>query len=100
NFYKTLEQVQSKFGARCIPLQLPIGAHDDFQGIVDLLTMKSYIGSPAKEAEIPASLQAEANSFREKLVEAVAEIDDRLIEKYLNGDMNHSKPIMLMNENG
>ncbi len=86
DFYKTLEQVQSKFGARCIPLQLPIGAHDDFQGIVDLLTMKSYIGSQMKEAEIPSSLQTQASSFREKLVEAVAEIDDKLIEKYLNGE--------------
>ena len=85
DFYKTLEQVQSKFGAGCIPLQLPVGAHDDFQGIVDLLTMKSYIGSPAKEAEIPSSLQTQATSFREKLVEAVAEIDDRLLEKYLDG---------------
>ncbi|MBA7522391.1 Elongation factor G [subsurface metagenome] len=86
DFYKTLEQVKSKFGTRCIPLQLPIGAHDDFQGIVDLLTMKSYIGSPIKEAEIPSSLQDQASSFREKLVEAVAEIDDRLLEKYLNGE--------------
>ncbi len=86
DFYKTLEQVQSKFGAGCIALQLPVGAHDDFQGIVDLLTMKSYIGSSAKEAEIPPSLQTQAASFREKLVEAVAEIDDRLLEKYLNGE--------------
>jgi len=85
DFYKTLEQVQSKFGARCIPLQLPIGAHDDFQGIVDLLTMKSYIGSPAKEAEVPSSLQEQANSFHEKLIEAAAETDDKLIEKYLDG---------------
>ena len=86
DFYKTLEQIQAKFGTRCIPLQLPIGAHDDFQGIVDLLTMKSYIGSSAKEAEISQLLQTQASSLREKLVEAVAEIDDRLIEKYLNGE--------------
>jgi len=86
DFYKTLEQIQSKFGARCVPLQLPIGAHKDFQGVVDLLTMKSYTGSPAKEAEIPSSLQDRANSFREKLVEAAAETDDRLIEKYLEGE--------------
>jgi elongation factor G len=86
DFYKTLEQVQSRFGARCTPLQLPIGAHDDFQGIVDLLTMKSYSGSPIKEAEIPSPLRDQVNSFREKLVEAVAEVDDRLLEKYLNGE--------------
>ncbi|MFC1860097.1 elongation factor G [Chloroflexota bacterium] len=86
DFHKTLEQIQSKFGTKCTPLQLPIGAHNDFQGIVDLLTMKSYSGSSAKEAEIPSSLQEEANSFREKLVEAVAETDDQLIEKYLGGE--------------
>jgi len=86
DFYRTLEQLQSKFGSRCLPLQLPIGAQDDFQGIVDLLAMKSYIGSPAKEAEVPSSLKDQADSFREKLVEAIAEIDDRLIEKYLGGE--------------
>ena len=86
DFYKTLEQIQSKFGTKCIPLQLPIGAHNDFQGIVDLLTKKSYTRSPIKEAEIPSSLQDQASSFREKLVEAVAETDDRLIEKYLDGE--------------
>ncbi len=86
DFYRTLQQLQSKFGSRCLPLQLPIGAQDDFQGIVDLLAMKSYIGSPAKEAEVPSSLKDQADSFREKLVEAVAEIDDRLIEKYLGGE--------------
>jgi len=86
DFYRTVKELQSKFGRRCIPVQLPIGAQADFQGIVDLLTMKSYTGSPAKEAEIPSSLQAQVDSFREKLVEAVAEIDDRLIEKYLSGE--------------
>jgi len=86
DFYRTLEQLQSEFGHRCLPLQLPIGAQDDFQGIVDLLAMKSYIGSPAKEAEIPASLGDQVDSFRQKLVEAIAEIDDKLIEKYLSGE--------------
>jgi elongation factor G len=86
DFYRTLEQIQSKFGSRCLPLQLPIGAQDSFQGVVDLLTMKSYIGSEAKEAELPASLQTKVDSLHEKLVEAVAEIDDRLIEKYLGGE--------------
>jgi len=86
DFYRTLEQLQFKFGTRCLPLQLPIDAQDSFEGIIDLLTMKSYIGSQAKEAELPASLQTKADSLREKLVEAVAEIDDRLIEKYLGGE--------------
>jgi len=86
DFYRTLKELQSKFGSRCLPLQLPIGAQNDFQGIVDLLTMKSYIGSPPTEAEIPSSLQDQAVSFREKMVEAAAEVDDRLIEKYLGGE--------------
>ena len=86
DFYRIMEEVQSKFGRRCLPVQLPIGAHKNFQGIIDLLTMKSYIGSPAKESEIPSSLQTQVDSFREKLVEAVAEVDDRLIEKYLGGE--------------
>ncbi len=86
DFYKTLEQLQSHFGHRCLPLQLPIGAQDDFQGIVDLLAMKAYTGSPAKEAEIPSELQDQANSYREKLIEGIAEVDDKLIEKYLGGE--------------
>jgi len=86
DFYRTMEEVQSKLGRRCLPVQLPIGAQNDFQGIVDLLTMKAYVGSPAKESEIPSSMQNQVNSFREKLVEAAAEVDDKLIEKYLGGE--------------
>ncbi|MFC1916154.1 elongation factor G [Chloroflexota bacterium] len=86
DFSRTVAEIQSRFGARCLPIQLPIGAQDNFQGVVDLLTMKSYTGSPAKEAEIPSSLQTQADSFREKLVEAAAETDDKLIEKYLGGE--------------
>jgi len=86
DFYRTVDELKAKFGSKCVPLQLPIGAHDSFQGAVDLLTKKALIGSEAKEAEIPASLQNQVDSFREKLVEAVAEIDDKLIEKYLDGE--------------
>ncbi|GAG17324.1 unnamed protein product, partial [marine sediment metagenome] len=86
NFDQTLDQIQSKLGGKCLPLQLPIGSEDNFEGIVDLLAMKSYTGSEAKEGEIPSSLSEQANSFREKLIEAIAEIDDSLIEKYLGGE--------------
>jgi len=86
DFNRTVDELRSKFGAKCLPLQLPIGAQSDFQGVVDLLTMKAYVGSPAKEAEIPSSLQSQVESFREKLVEAAAEVDDTLIEKYLGGE--------------
>ncbi len=86
DFFRTVAELQSRFGPKCLPLQLPIGAQSDFQGVVDLLTMKSYVGFPVKEAEIPSSLQTQAESFGEKVVEAVAEIDDRLLEKYLGGE--------------
>jgi len=86
DFYKTVDELQSKFGAKCLPIELPIGAQSDFQGVVDLLTMKSYIGSELKEAEIPSSMQTQVESFREKLIEAVAEVDDKLLEKYLGGE--------------
>jgi elongation factor G len=86
NFYRTVSEIQEKFGSKCLPLSLPIGAHNDFQGIVDLLTMKAFVASPAKETEIPSSLSESVSSFREKLVETIAEIDDALLEKYLGGE--------------
>ena len=86
NFYRTVSEIQEKFGSKCLPLSLPIGAHNDFQGVVDLLTMKAFVASPAKETEIPSSLSESVSSFREKLVEAIAEIDDALLEKYLGGE--------------
>jgi elongation factor G len=86
NFSQTVSQIQAKFGSKCVPIQIPIGAQNAFQGIVDLVTLKSFTGAPAKEGEIPASLEAEVNSFREKLIEAIAETSDELIEKYLGGE--------------
>jgi elongation factor G len=86
DFYRTVGEIQSRFGVRCVPLCLPIGAQIDFQGVVDLLTLKAYSGSPPQEAEIPSTLQEKVDSFREKLVEAAAEVDDALIEKYLGGE--------------
>jgi elongation factor G len=86
NFFNTLKDVQTKLGARCLPLQLPIGSQKDFQGVVDLVTRKAYVGNPLKEAEIPSNLKADVDSYREKLVEAVVEVDDELITKYLDGE--------------
>jgi elongation factor G len=85
NFYRTLEQLQHQLGERCLPIQLPIGSSTDFQGIVDLITMKAYSGAQQQEGEMPSSEEGEAQSFREKLVEAVAEINDELMFKYLDG---------------
>jgi len=86
DFYRIVDELQAKFGSRCVPIQLPIGSQDTFQGVVDLLALKGYTGSEMQETEIPASLQNDASSFREKLVEAVAETDDSLLEKYLEGE--------------
>jgi elongation factor G len=86
DFFQTVAQIQAKFGSICVPIQLPVGAQHDFQGIVDLVTLKSYTSTPPKEGEIPSSLQTEVNSFREKLIEAIAETSDELIEKYLGGE--------------
>ncbi len=86
DFFKAVGEIKSKLGARCHPLQIAIGAQKTFQGVVDLLTMKAYTGSPTKEVEVPADIKAQADSYREKLVEAIAEVDDKLIEKYLGGE--------------
>lgn len=86
NFNKTVEQIQSNFGNKCIPIQVPVGAYNDFKGIVDLLTLKCYIGDKSEETEIPESLKEQVDSMREKMVEAIAEVDDVLIEKYLGGE--------------
>ena len=86
DFVKVVGEIKAKLGSRCLPLQIAIGAHTGFQGVVDLLTMKAYTGSPTKEVEIPAAMKAQADSFREKLIEAIAEVDDALIEKYLGGE--------------
>ncbi len=86
DFFKTVNDIQARFGPRCLPIQIPIGAQNDFQGIIDLLTLKAYTGSPPKEGEIPSSLEGQVNTLREKLIESAAETEDALIEKYLGGE--------------
>ena len=86
NFFNTLEDIQTKLGTKCLPVQLPIGSHKDFQGVVDLVTRKGYSGTPLQETEVPSSLMNEVNSYREKLVEAIVEVDDELIARYLDGE--------------
>jgi len=85
DFFHTLKGIQTKLSQRCLPVQLPIGSQSDFEGIIDLVTMKAYSGSTLQEMELPGALEEEAKSFREKLVEAVVEIDDELIGRYLEG---------------
>jgi len=76
DFYKTVEQLTTKFGRKCVPIQLPIGAESKFEGVVDLIS---------KTAKAPPSLVDKIPAFREKLVECIAETDDNLIAKYLEG---------------
>jgi len=84
DFSKVLGELQQTFGKKCIPITLPIGSQDKFEGIIDLVTLKAH--SKDKEMEIPDSLKAQADEHREKLVEAVAETDDDLVTKYLEGE--------------
>ncbi len=93
DFLATLEGIQTKLSPRCLPLQLPIGSQSDFQGIIDLVAMKAYIGAASQEAEIPSALREQAEASREKLVEAAVEVDDELINKYLKGESINNEEI-------
>ncbi|NLC38814.1 MAG: elongation factor G, partial [Clostridia bacterium] len=97
NFYRVLDQLKEKFSGLIVPIQLPIGAEDNFTGVVDLLTMKSlnYKGGDGKatEGEIPEELAEKIEEYREALVEAAAEGDDDLLMKYLDGEELTSEEI-------
>jgi elongation factor G len=93
DFLATMKGIQSKLSPRCLPVQLPIGSQKDFEGIIDLVTMKAYVGTDSKEAEIPSALREQAEASREKLVEAAVEIDDELINKYLEGEAINNEQI-------
>jgi elongation factor G len=82
NFGNVLAQLQARWGNKVMPLQLPIGAHDSFRGIVDLLHMRAYLGEKAEEAEVPADLQEEATRLRAQLIEGIVETDEELMNKY------------------
>lgn len=85
NFFNVLKDMQAKLGAKCVPIQLPIGSQKDFRGVVDLVKKKGYAASQLQETEIPPSLLDDVALYREKLVEAVIEVDDELINRYLEG---------------
>ena len=87
SFSRTLEALQKKFGKNVVPVQLPIGEEKDFTGVVDLVSMKAYTYSSDGSGkfttgDIPANLKSEADEWREKLIEKVAEGDDTLMEKF------------------
>jgi len=93
DFLSTLKVIQAKLSPKCLPLQLPIGSQKDFQGVIDLVTMKAYIGTDLQETEIPSALREQAEASREKLVEAAVEVDDELINKYLEGESINNEEI-------
>lgn len=92
DFYRSVEMVGSRLGAVALPVQLPIGAENDFVGVVDLIEMKALtwdgtIGAPATVGEIPADMADKAEEYREKLIELAVEIDEAAMEAYLEGTM-------------
>jgi elongation factor G len=93
DFYYTVKTIEDRLGARPLVIQLPIGAENDFEGVVDLVQMKALTwrgdvqkGEDYAIEDIPAELADKAAEYREKLVEAVAETDDALMEKFLEGE--------------
>ncbi len=91
NFYKVYEQVRDRLRTNAIPIQLPIGSESDFLGLVDLVKMRAYIygndqGTDIREEDIPADMQDLVQEYRTKLIEAVAETDDDLMNKYFEGE--------------
>jgi len=88
DFLAVVEEIHAKLGANAVPICLPIGAEDKFQGIVDLITNKAYVYNNTDDLvnytieEVPANMQADVDMWREKLVEAAAEYDDTLMEKF------------------
>jgi len=93
NFYEVERQIKERLKANPVPIQLPIGAEDNFKGVVDLVEMKAYVwedeaamGSKYEVVDIPDDLKEKAEEYREKLIEAISETDDELMEKYLAGE--------------
>ena len=93
DFFNVEEQVNTRLKSNAIPIQIPIGAEENFQGVVDLVQMKAIVwdqdaemGSNYHVEEIPADLLDTATTYREQMVEAAAEADDALMEKYLEGE--------------
>ena len=91
NFLKVYGEIRDRLRANAVPIQIPIGSENEFSGIVDLVAMKAFIytndqGTDIQETEIPPDVQKLAQEYHFKLVESVAETDDALTEKYLEGE--------------
>ena len=95
DFMRVVDQIRDRLGAKAVPLQLPIGAEDSFEGVVDLIRMKAIrwnaddMGMTYEQSEIPEDMQAEAQKWREQLIETAAEASEELMEHYLDaGDLS------------
>lgn len=92
NFYNVEEQIKTRLKANPVPIQIPIGAEDEFKGVVDLITMKALVWEDDTKPtdfvvkDIPADLVEKAQEYRNKMIEAVAETDDALMEKFFGGE--------------
>ena len=91
DFLRVVQMMKDRLGANAVAVQLPIGAEDDFEGIIDLFTMKAYyniddLGREQEEREIPANMVAQAEEYREIMVEKIAELDEDLTMKFLEGE--------------
>jgi len=91
DFYASVQSIIDRLGANPVPIQIPIGREAEYRGSVDLVSMKGFfyddetLGAKYEVGDIPANLVDRANEYREKMLEAVAEFDDQVMEKYLNG---------------
>lgn len=91
DFYRVVDMMKTRLGANPVPIQLPIGAEDTFKGVVDLVEMKAIVytddlGKVSEATEIPEDMHDVVEEYRQKLLDAVAESDDALMEKYLEGE--------------
>jgi len=92
DFFASVQSIVERLGANPVPIHLPIGREGDFKGAIDLVTMKAYIyddetlGAKYKVEEIPDSMADMAKEYREKMLESVAEYDEQVLERYLNGE--------------
>src|SRR5687768_361580 len=99
NFESVLAQIKAKLGANPVPLQIPIGSEDQFKGVVDLVKMKALLfkdeslGAKYDIGEIPEEMKEQAAHYREKMLEAIAEQHDELLEKYLSGETIDEKEL-------
>ena len=91
NFYRCVDMIVERLGAVPLVLQLPLGAESNFKGVIDLVRMKAIVwqeetlGAKFTDEDIPSEMVEEANKYREKLIETVVELDDEIMEKYLDG---------------